>query len=520
MSVLPYPGFLYAESICELAASDVSDLNTGCLAFVNSEDAYFRLSYVPPPATPAVPNGADVVSVPGGPQTPGCPPVVGTTDDRRRWILTNIADAVGSSANALAWYINSVTGDNANIGTDPLFPVLTALEVGQRWERGAGFNTAGPVNVYIQSTSLLDSDTILVDRPVVRPSPAYPGGNPIVYHGTRRPDVATALTIIAALDINRAGNQICSVTFSGNPAALVGRYIMMTSGPASGCWARIISLDPHNANGVLTTPFVKQVSTYSTSLAVQAGLPGSLPGASFRILGDGCQVPDSVVVNIDPLAEVWFYDLLMITSLGALPYYQSLITSGSIRFFRSESSSGSPATLFAEDAAAIYFTGSSSEGFVIYSLGPSGVYYEAGYAELPNQGFVETLRFEQDTVISPLWQLITQEGERCRSYNTAVNGNAASPTLRIRGGSLELHGALYGQDNLNAIIQLAQWSQASYENKANLTVADASNVSYSGVIDYVGVATVSKTFAPATDVPFVDNATASNSQAGLIKGLY
>jgi hypothetical protein len=71
-SVIAYPGFLFASTVCDLADADVSQLNEGCLAFVESKKKFYRLSQ---DTVPPIPNGSTVLSVPGGPATPGCRPI-------------------------------------------------------------------------------------------------------------------------------------------------------------------------------------------------------------------------------------------------------------------------------------------------------------------------------------------------------------------------------------------------------------------------------------------------------------
>jgi hypothetical protein len=505
MSVVPYPGFLFVDTICELAGADVTKLNQGCLAYVGNEDAYFRLTAKTPPVSP---NGVDVISVPGGPQTPGCPPAT-TGADVRRWILTNIADAIGTSANSLAWYVNAVSGNDANIGTDPLFPVKTVREVGERWERGAGYNTAGAVHVYIQSDHLLPTDTILVKRPVVN-------GNPIIFHGTRAsgsPPISPP--IVSATDIHRPNNQIVTLAFAGPALPAIGSYIHILSGPLAGYWARIAKADPTNALARDCTPFVIQPNPSDAQLTIASSVSANVPGASYEILHAGCSIPETFVIDIDPLAEVWFYDVkVQNPGVPPNPFYQPIIKSGAVRFFRSEGDTGSPATFIIASAGSIYFSGSTSEGFVIHSVGEQ-VEFDASYADLPQNCVLKALTLKNDTLVSPAWSVRTEDGQLCILRDVAVNGNGPQPTFFVGNAILKIDGALYGKDNIAPILKLRRWARGSYADQASLTIAKAGGAAYSGEIDF-GLPAPMKTF-DAIDIPFVSIATGNSSQAGLIE---
>jgi hypothetical protein len=141
-SVIAYPGFLFASTICDLADADVSPLNEGCLAFVESKKNFYRLSQDP---VPPAPNGTTVLSVPGGPSTPGCTSGVPGTDPRR-WVLTNLADRSPSLFPGTIFWKPSAAAD------DPKY-VRTWAEV-----MNALSQTAVPTDIYVESVA---SDAIV-----------------------------------------------------------------------------------------------------------------------------------------------------------------------------------------------------------------------------------------------------------------------------------------------------------------------------------------------------------------------
>ena len=141
-SVVPFPGFLFASTVCDLADADVSQLNEGCLAFVESEKNFYRLSE---DAVPPAPNGTTVLSVPGGPATPGCTSGAPGTDPRR-WVLTNLSDRSPNLWPATIYWKPSAALD------DPKF-VRTWDEV-----MAAVSQSAIPMEIYVASVA---SDAIV-----------------------------------------------------------------------------------------------------------------------------------------------------------------------------------------------------------------------------------------------------------------------------------------------------------------------------------------------------------------------
>lgn len=509
MSVIPYPGFLFAHTICELAGADVSTLNTGCLAFVENEDAYYRLTAS---ASPSTPNGADVISVPGGPNTPGCTVLAGTTDDVRRWILTNIADAVGSTANAAAWYIDSVLGSDSNIGTDPALPLQTARELGKRWARGATFNTA-PVIVTIQSTSLLTDDLIDVRRPVT-------AGQPIIFLGTR-PAVFTTGTVTAVQQLTRATNLITTLTAGAfDFTTSVGKYIRMTSGASTGYWAKIISLGAGGVTTAITTPFVINAGYPTSETLTVKDSVAPLAVGTFEILNVGCIIPQTFTVDIPGSSEVWFFDVDIDGTALPVPLVASEFRSGITRFFRSSFIHADVIFPLSSDAG-LAFNGSSTFGTqapqpcaAVLSAGVFGVQMLASHARLgaSSSSIIKNMLLDQDTVIDDAWDQPIGVNEYGYFGNVCINSTTASPLITVSGGEIQFKAAVYGLDNSGVVLHLGSFAKATYTNKALFTVALVA-VDGTGVIDYTNG--VLKDFT-AANLPFVSNATASDSQAGFI----
>ena len=518
MSVIPYPGFLYVDNICALSGADVTELNTGCLAFVESEDAYYRLALMNPPP---VPNGTDVISVPGGPPTPGCLPSV-FDGDNRRWILTNIADAVGETANSLAWYINAATGSDSATGTDPAHPVKTFREVGERWKRGAGYNIGhldpslnGPVHVHIQSSYLLDTDTILVERPVAN-------DYPIIVTYDYDPSGNAPVVITSATDIDHAGNILVSLS---GPAlgTHVGKYVLLTAGPLAGYWAYIYSLSNGDPSTVLTTPFVKQVPN-SPDLILASTVAADIAAASPVLRVAGCSVPSTVLLSIDPGSEVWLYDVSMhdlTPPTIPAPFAEPGLFSGVLRFFRSE---GDPSgtNLVAGTLASISFSGSSTANMSLVTLGNApGATCSASFVELAGSS-LRNLVVDKDSVFSPNAKLDVGRGQDLTVGDAAANELTSLPAIEVVEGSVHFTGAFYGQDNTVPVLNMKRYARGSYDPAivAKLTVAEGgANIPYSAQINFQNG--VVKTFVsgppgPLVNIPFVSNATASDSQAGLI----
>lgn len=141
-SVVPFPGFLFASTVCDLADADVSQLNEGCLAFVESEKNFYRLSE---DAVPPAPNGTTVLSVPGGPATPGCTSGAPGTDPRR-WVLTNLSDrSPNLIPDAIFWKPSAAIDDPKYVRT--WAEVMDALS-----------QTAVPSQIYVDSVA---SDAIV-----------------------------------------------------------------------------------------------------------------------------------------------------------------------------------------------------------------------------------------------------------------------------------------------------------------------------------------------------------------------
>ena len=516
MSVIPYPGFLYVDTLCALSGADVTELNTGCLAFVESEDAYFRLAVMDPPP---VPNGTDVISVPGGPPTPGCTPSV-FDGDTRRWILTNIADAVGETANSLAWYIDAVLGDNANTGTDAAHPVQTFREVGERWERGAGYNAGhvdpalnGPVRVHILSDHLLDTDTILVKRPLANDNPII-----VTYENPAAP-LPVSVTVTTALDIDHLNNQVTAIGSIGISAYL-GQYIVITTGVLEGYWAYIYeAVDPDN---VLTTPFVKQLSATSPTLDVATTVAVNVPIGLPVIRAAGCRIPSTIVLDVDPGSEIWFYDVSvhdLTQPAGPVPFVQPGLFSGVLRFFRSEGDPFAAASFVAGPLAGIAFSGSSTANMNLLTLGTTpGVTCSGSYVALTGSSN-QSLTVDKDSVFSPTAKVDIRPGQSLLIIDAAVN-NATIAAIEVIEGSVHFAGAFYGTGNAVAILNMRRYAKGSYvAGIANqLTVADLTNVPYTATINFQHSVVKNFVSAPpiAANIPFVSNATASDSQAGLI----
>lgn len=507
-SVLPYPGFLYAATVCELSNSDVTELNEGCLAYVEATNSYYRLSDTP---IPPVPDGTTVISVPGGPATPGCFPVpVGPTTDTRRWVLTNIADVVPVTANALAWYINADTGLDTNIGTDPLFPLLTGRELGRRWKEGAGYNT-GVVTVTIQSDHLLPTDILDIERSITI-------GKPVIFYGTRGANTATG-TLTGCQNLDRATNLITKVTSAGFDFSLyINRFIQITIGGQL-FTAFIFAAEGVGNSTAITTPFtfIPTESNLASAVLSRLGSNPILGNEAFTILGTGCVVPNTIILKTDVLSQVLFYDVMVSNAATPNPYAQQNLDTGILAFVRSQMDAANPASFFAEQEATLVFANSSSSYSTIVS---EGVVTSAfSYADLANSSNVANMQVQADSVMADSWDLITKVDQFMESTNLCIN-NSTSTKIRIVGGTLYVNGALYGKNNADFIIAMGSNARGVYNcGGADLLAGLTVESLVPGVIGNMTFLNGPLNNKPmdTINLPFVAVATALDTQSSFIR---
>ena len=509
-SVLQYPGFLYAATVCELSNSDVTELNEGCLAYVELTNAYYRLADVP---IPEVPDGTTVVSVPGGPATPGCFPLpVGPTTDTRRWILTNIADVVPSTANSLAWFINAVLGSDTNDGITPTTPLKTARELGRRWKEGAGYNT-GVVEVKIQSEYLLSDDIIDVERPI-----AF--GKPVVFYGQRGADPITGGTLTGGASLSRPLNRITSVadvTLDFTP--YIGSFIEVMIGGLA-YTAYLISLDGVDIHTALTTPLTHfMVDSDLTSAVLSTAATHPLTGGeSYRILGAGCTIPNTIILKTDLTSQVLFYDVTISNAAVPVPYTQQNLDVGTIAFARSQidPASPSPVLFVAEKEATVGFANASSTGLTILS---EGSFVSAfAYADLRAASNVALVQLTSDSVVADAWSFITNTDQKMQMNNVCIN-NSTGTKIRVINGTLLVSDALYGLNNADFVVSLADYARGYYncgglDKLAQLTIqgigAVPANMNFqNGPLNVKPMDTI--------NLPFMAVATSLDSQAGFIQ---
>lgn len=507
-SVLPYPGFLYAATVCELSNSDVTELNEGCLAYVEVTNSYYRLSDTP---IPPVPDGTTVISVPGGPATPGCFPVpVGPTGDTRRWVLTNIADVVPVTANALAWYINAVSGLDTNIGTDPLFPLLTARELGRRWKEGAGYNT-GVVSVTIQSDHLLPTDIVDVERPITT---AFP----VVFYGTRGPDLASG-TLTGCQNLDRATNHITKVTaaaFDFSP--YVERFIRTTIGGQIFI-AFILATEGVGNTTAITTPFTffPTESNLASAVLSRLGSNPILGTEAFTILGLGCSVPQTIILKTDALSQVIFYDVTVSSTAAPVPYAQQNLDSGILAFARSQADVAHQVAFVADEDATIVFINSSTQHTTIVSDGT--VTIADAFADLRAASNIQTVQLLLDTVVADNWSFMTSTDQRTQMENVCIN-DSTHTKIRVKNGTLFVVGALYGLNNADYVLSLSDYARGYYD------CGGVPDQLLGMTIQGIGAVPANMNFQngplnvkpmDALNLPFVARATALDSQAGFIR---
>jgi hypothetical protein len=507
-SVLPYPGFLFAATICELSNSDVSELNEGCLAYVEATNTYYRLSDTP---IPPAPDGVNVVSVPGGPATPGCTGGAGPTTDTRRWVLTNIADAVPTTAGSLVWYVDSVNGLDTNLGTTPLLPVQTVREVGRRWAAGVGYNAA-QVSVYLMQSppaapALLPDDAFIIERPVTP-------GRPIVFLAARGPSTPGA-AITAVQNIDQLGNLITQITTAAfNFVPYLGRFVRLTSGANLDYVAEVVEAFATSAN---LTPFtlIDPATLDTLDVATSTNNPVA-PGTTFEILAPGYLVPSTVSMNIDPAAEVRVGDVTFDNASAPVPYVSPRLTSGNLTLVRSNAN-GSWIPFMVAPSAAMTFSVSDSNGFLIRSLG--SVIFSQSTAALGANSSIADLSIQGDSVVTDNWAFVTVASQIVRLQNVCIN-NSVVTKIVVNDGSLYVKDALYGLNNADYVLSLGSYARGYYDcggadQLLGMTI-EGVGAGVPANMDFQNGPLNVKTMRTA-DLPFVALATALDSQAGFIR---
>ena len=218
---------------------------------------------------------------------------------------------------------------------------------------------------------------------------------------------------------------------------------------------------------------------------------------------------------------MWFFDVDVDGSSGpSVPVVYTEIKSGVIRFFRSSWINSDTVFPLGEDAG-LAFSGSSTfnstapqASVAAYTQGLFGVQILASHANLgaSTTSLITNLLVDQDTVIDNLWNQPIGPNQYANFGNVCVNETAASPVLYASGGTVQFKNYLYGINNSGVVLKLGSYSKATYTDKTKLVVALVA-VASTGVIDYTNL--VLKDFT-AANLPFVSNATASDSQAGFI----
>ncbi len=539
----PFTGFFLAENICELSNADTSGLQDGALAYVKSVNSYYRYAEL---GTPTPTDGTYVVSTWSGPLNPGCAPQPSNAHgtDVARWVLTNLADVLGVGANFTAYFIDAVLGNNANDGLTPATAIQTARELGRRWRQGATFNS-DYIFVTVLSDHLLSNDVIDIARPSGSSVFNTPASYPIVWFGTRQANLVTGATTLAGTRSQNAaaagGGDCTMINHAGlGYAALYPNAIVQIVGGANGgAWAYLVAQSGLTAtlNYELLSPFVHQTIAPVSAGAVNPDLTlntlNPAGGETFNVLGRGCLIPDTIILDIPPRSEVWFYDMELQGGAAPVPYTVPNLKSGILRFYRSTGlvTPPIPTKLLTGPGpnVTLYFEGSSTANINIVMTKVASEINVNWFGGLTIQGgvynsnggiFVGALHMGQDTILARQSTVIMGVAQEVILTNVCVQKNQAPvvASFLISGGTFTCNGTLYGTENAQTILQLGRYAKGTYTDRTLLTVADTTgnpgaSTAKTGVVDYLN--SVLKTFAN-TDVPMVSNATASDSQAGLV----
>jgi len=534
----PFTGFFLVPNICTLSNEDTSGLQNGCLAYVEDVNRYYRYAAN---GTSAPLDGVYVVSTWTGPLNPGCDPLPPGANahgaDRPRWILTNLADAIGTTANSTEWFIDAVYGNDNNIGTVQSKPLQTFRELGRRWRSGATYNT-DYIFVTILSDHLLDDDVIDICRPLGDPNQSQ--NFPIIIQGTRQDPVSSGVIGLGSVAVNHAAPASLGIAAGGHGvlldigalgAAYPNSFLQITnSGVLLNAWMCLVGVYNSGATPLdYSTPIVLQAVAPSPAIppdpALNQGAP--VPGDTFNVLGAGCSIPDTIVLDIPSFAEVWFYDVELRQGTAPVPTAVQDLKSGAMRFYRSSGSSANPARLYTgpNSQVSLYFMGSTTKDIQVLMRNPAtsagqSSYSNSGGLRLDaslydnNQGIdANTVDFWNDSVFAPGAYVTLQSGRILTVVDLWIQHSAAA-SIRSSGGVIFFNNALYGSGNLADIMQLGEYTKGVYSSAAQLTVAANLGAAQSGGINYLNG--VSKTFVPA-DLPFVSIATGADSQSGMIK---
>ena len=535
----PFTGFFLSPNLCSLSNEDTSGLQNGCLAYVEDVNRYYRYAAN---GTDAPLDGVYVVSTWTGPINPGCDPLPpglnahGT--DRPRWILTNLADAIGTTANSTEWYIDAVYGNDNNIGTIQSKPLQTFRELGRRWRNGATYNT-DYIFVTILSDHLLDDDVIDICRPLGDPNPSQ--NFPIVIQGTRQAPVFSGVIGPASVGVNHAAPASPGIAAGGHGVLLdvnalglsYSNQFLRISNPSSpifGAWMCMVGFYNSGAPPLdYTSPIVLQATAPSPTVAPDPALNqgAPIPGDNFNVLGTGCSIPDTIVLDIPSYAEVWFYDVELRQGTAPAPTAVQNIQSGVMRFYRSSGSSADKARLYTgpNSQVSLYFMGSTSKDIQILMRNPAtsagqssyslsgGLRFDASVYDNNNDIDANAVDFWNDSVFAPGAYVTLQSGRILTVVDLWIQANVAA-SIRSSGGAIFFNNALYGSGNTADIMQLGEYTKGIYSNASQLTVAANLGAAQSGTINYLNG--VVKTFIPA-DLPFVSIATGADSQSGMIK---
>lgn len=506
------------ETICDLYGTDATQFDSGTLALVRQEGAYFAV--VDSGGAP----GPDLVSTTNGPQQPGCTnPNVDVGTSPLRWARTSLTIAEAMRGNAPAYFVNAVTGDNSLDGLTPDTAVEQVAEVCRRM-KGAAYNTTA-IHIYCL-TPIPSSDTAFFERNVTP-------GLPIIVHSQLDAPApykltpAASYTLTAVDDLDPAANQeqrITALALGAVPLSPPSVLVLSptSSNPGAFAWPAA-ALSPTELR---TTPFGEQTGlspVVTLQDPIVADVVEAYVAPSFML--------SALRLDIDPDAEVWFKGF----NVRGGPSVPQRIVSGVLRLVQC---TGQDLDLKCFGDASLAFNACHTYA-ITGSVRGSGTFEAETTFFLGDAPLARTRRIAAHCMIDPdatITVAAQQEFGIDSCYTEfedlciVAQANGDGAFAADLGGFVSLSGFLYGSDVATYAGTLDHFSQAVYKailpsqppvvNPTGISFVAAETASYPGSAKVkfprsAGPA-VEKTLT-TDDLPFVSIATAVDSQSGLIE---
>lgn len=423
---------IYVNSLTELTSSvrDARLLN-GARAYVDSREATFIL------------QKSSNIAVTGS-------RVVTTKSGNGRWF--RLPNASRRWLNQTTWHIDPTNGNDDNAGYDATIPIQTITELTERWGDG----------VLGQLTVVNISGTIPQSDPAFLRVHSTGSVNAAIFRGVRTTIGTGSVSNFTAL--NRTSNQfnvLESSTLSNTWSALnyVGKCIRITNGSRLGCWAWIVK-DLGGANKLaLTTPFVSQSSSTSTTLTqVTPTNTDTFEIVTFPTLSAVVRVPTFSVVGAFVFEDLTF---------GSAPAFRNF---SSHFITRCDTAAG---VGFTAQKADLFILASHMTGTISASPG-SGLTIQASLCEgAIIGGFGSTIRLQDDSVHYK-GAMSSNEGMFYINNVGWLDSTANAVNINTL-GNMQIFGTMYGSGTAGVGIQLSSNARVTYAALPNM-ITTGSNV--------------------------------------------